>query len=205
MARKQKLNGMPPVSKDWQAKVDEIEKQDQPATPEDPGFKVTSREESKSSGSVSIKLTEDGAADGSTRESTWNKLKTVLEKTPGLKERLLGRSSAVELISSKQVEPFYSGIGLLNTALAVYLLKWDKQVASAVIPYNADELKLLGEATADAVNENLDKIPQWLIDLLRGGGSVALGKLALVLFQVHSQKFTAVKQAMGGGQQPTVN
>jgi|SRR5215831_14932120 len=168
---------------------------------EEPGFRVNGRDgadETKRIGtSVSLKVQEDGSLDPSTRESTLRKLQEVIQKTPSLQAKLLGKTSGVALVEPKAVEPFYTGIGLLNTFLAIRILKLDSAVAQTIIPYSVPELKLLSEATAEAVNENLDKMPAWLLELLRGGGSVALAKLAMVLFQVHAQKLAAIRQAMG--------
>lgn len=170
---------------------------------EEPGYRVNGREgpqdggaEKRSAGTVAIKLTEDGAADPGTRENTWKKLSEMIAKTPGARTKIFGGREESVLISPEQVKPFYSGIGLLNTFLAIRLMKMDAQVAGAIVPYSPDELDLLSRATADAVNENLDKCPKWLIELLQGGGSVALAKLAMVFFQVHAQKLAAVKAAM---------
>lgn len=164
---------------------------------EDPGYKINGAETKVVADKLSITLTPEGAALPSTRESNWQKLKDMIERTPGARERLLGTAAVPGgLIEAKQIEPFYTGIGLINVFLAARILKLDTRVAGAIIPYTQDELTLMSEATAAAVNENLDKCPAWLLNLLRGGGSVAFAKLAMVLFQVHAQKFQLIRNAM---------
>lgn len=179
----------------------ELIQQPTPDKPDDPGYQVNGAE-GKSTESVSIRLTDDGQALPSTRQASWDKLKAMVDKTPGARERLLGTAAASGgLIEAKQIEPFYSGIGLINTFLAIRILKMETAVAGVTVPYSAEELSLMSEATASAINENLDKCPKWLLDLLRGGGSVAFAKLAMVLFQVHAQKFQAIRIAMAQAQE----
>lgn len=173
----------------------------EPEQREELGYKVNGREgpdeAKRSAGNVSIKLTEDGAADPGTRENTWKKLSEMIAKTPGARVKIFGGAAeAPKLIESEKVQPLYTALGLLNTAIAVYLLKMPKEACQAIIPYTADELRLLGDVTAEAANENLDKIPPWLMQLLQGGGSLALGKLAMVFFQVHTNKLQTIKGAM---------
>jgi hypothetical protein len=167
---------------------------------EEGGYKVNSRDGTPSelkSSTVALRYIEDtGAADPAVTEKTWIKIKSIIDKTPGARERLLGASAGTAtVITPKMVEPFYSAIGMINTVAARYLMKIPAEVAGAVVPYNAQELESMSEVTAAAVNENLDKIPAWLLDLLRGGGNVAFGKMLVVLFVIHQQKLEVIKAA----------
>lgn len=204
---------MPKIKKPAPSEVDKPspdEPRNELPAREDAGYRVNGREGASDQPKpkidrVQIALTEDGAADPGTREATISKLVAMIDRTPAIRARLLGGKGTAEgLIRPEQVQPFYSGIGMVNVFLSIRLLKLQPEIAGALIPYSVDELKMLSEATADAVNENLDKCPAWLLNLLRGGGSAAFAKLAMVLFQVHAQKLAAVKQAMAqdGGQRP---
>lgn len=172
------------------------------------GFRVNNSEPGSSSepgkrsgagASFSVKISEDGTIENldSMRPRTIENFRNALKKTPGAMEKILGAidSTAIQVIEPRQVEPFYSGIGMVNMFLAIKLAHIHPVIAQAYVPYTDDERTMLSEATADAVNENLDKCPLWLLKLLQGGGSVSLAKLAMLLFQVHAQKLALIKNS----------